>query len=296
MELIKAISLSLGSLQEPVLTSYRLGIIIHRLYLSKTFNGEPLSRLLKDHASAAEFNTAVGNLIRNGVLESHPNFPNKVYRILGRKESDAGEVACTVDPFCCVSHLSAMRFHGLTNRLPAKLFISGPNQHLWRQKSLEQMGKDLGDTLSVYFDGDMPKLTFPKMRRIDRTDIHRFSTTHPGAYKNVSEPLLRVSTIGRTFLDMLRSPHLCGGMAHVIEVWEEHARAYLKPIVSEIDRHGDPIDKVRAGYLINEKLRLADETVDAWKKFVSRGGSRKLDPSEPYMPQWSEHWCLSINI
>lgn len=296
MELIKAISLSLGNLQEPVLTSYRLGIILHRLYISKKFNGEQLSRLSKKYASASEFNATVDKLKRNGVLESHPNFPNKVYRILGRKESDPGEVACTVDPFCCVSHLSAMRFHGLTNRLPAKLFISGPDQPLWRQKALEQMTKDLGDQSSVYFDGNMPKLTFPKLRRIDRTEIHRFSTAHQGAYKNVSEPMLRVSTIGRTFLDMLRSPHLCGGMAHVIEVWEEHARAYFKPIVSEIDRHGGPIDKVRAGYLLNEKMGLADDTVETWKKFVSRGGSRKLDPAEAYMPKWSEHWCLSINI
>ena len=296
MKLIKAISLSLGNLQEPVLTSYRLGIIIHQLYLSKVFNGEPLVRLSKGYASVSEFNTNLDKLLQSGVLKNHPNFPNKVFRILGRKEADAGEVACTVDPFCYVSHLSAMRFHGLTNRLPAKLFISGPDQPIWRQKALEQMKKDLGDDLPVYLDGKMPKLTFPKLHRIDRTEIQRYSTTHHGAYKNVSESSLRVSTIGRTFLDMLRSPLLCGGMAHVIEVWEEHASAYLKPIVSEIDRHGGPIEKVRAGYLLKEKLGLTDETIDGWKKFVSRGGSRKLDPSEPYVPKWSEYWCLSINI
>ncbi len=296
MELTKAISLSLGSLNEPVVTSYRLGVIVHQLYLSKAFHGEPLSHLSKVRASSIEFNVALGKLLQNGIIENHPNFPRNVYRILGRVESDVAEVACTIDPFCCISHLSAMRFHGITNRLPAKLFISGPNHPHWRQKAHELMAHELGDQLPSYLDGDMPRLMLPMMRRIDRMDIHRFSTLFPIAFKSVTEPLLRVSTIGRTFLDMLRSPLLCGGMAHVIEVWEEYGQSYLQPIVSELERHGDPIDKVRAGYLLNEKLGIADETVNSWTKFARRGGSRRLDPTEPYMPRWSEKWCLSLNV
>lgn len=39
---------------------------------------------------------------------------------------NAEEVVCSVDPFCYVSHLSAMEYHGLTNRMPTLLFISSP--------------------------------------------------------------------------------------------------------------------------------------------------------------------------
>ena len=296
MNLSKAVSLSLGEVQEPVVTHYRLGLIVHQLYLEKMFQGERLSYLTKGHATATEFNEVVRQLNDAGILRSHPNFPGKVYRLLGQKDSDINEVACTIDPFCYVSHLSAMAHHGITNRMPVKLFISGPDPIQWKVEALKQMERDLGDSMQTYVEGGMPQLTRPKLQRIDRVEIHRYSSLHWGAFINVRGKSLRVSTIGRTFLDMLRSPNLCGGMNHVIEVWEEQAQTYLNAIVGEIDQHGGPIDKVRAGYLLDERIKIKNPTVEDWTKYAKRGGSRKMDPSAEYMPHWSEKWCLSLNI
>jgi len=295
MELKRAILLSIGEANMPVITAYRLGLIIHQLYLTKRYKDSALKRLGKDFATLKEFQSALNSLVRTGILEAHPDFHGKAFRVLGRKSDDVAEVACSVDPFCYLSHLSSMNHYGLTNRLPAKLFISSPDYQQWRTEAANQMHKDLGDMMQTYLDGNMPALARPVMQKIDRVEIHRFSSLHWGAFRNVRDKTLRVATIGRTFLDMLRSPKLCGGMNHVIEVWDNEAKGYLKLIINEIEQHGGPIDKVRAGYLLEERIGIKDDVVDSWMKFAKRGGSRKLDPSLEYASQWSDKWCLSLN-
>ena len=104
----------------------------------------------------------------------------------------------------------------------------------------------------------------------------------------------RVATIGQTFLDMLRRPGLCGGMAHVLEVWDGHAGNYLNDIVTAIDC-ASAVVKCRAGYIIEERLGLNDPRVAAWRSRARRGGSRRLDPGRPYVSIWSETWMISLN-
>lgn len=296
MNFKKALSLSLGEIEEPVVTRYRLGLIVHKLYVTKSYKGEQLNRLERDYAGAIEFNHAVSGLEASGILKSHPNFRNMGYRLLGRKETNSEEVACTIDPFCYVSHLSAMVYHGITNRLPVKLFLSGPQPQRWKVEADKLMKKHLGDELEVYLSEEMPRLTRVSMKRIGQVEIHRFNSIHWGAYKNVRGKPTRISTLGRTFLDMLRNPDLCGGMNHVVDVFLEHASMYERPIVDEIERHGSPIDKVRAGYLLEEQLGLRNEVVDGWTAFAQRGGSRKLDAAGDYVADWSDKWCLSKNL
>lgn len=95
---------------------------------------------------------------------------------------------------------------------------------------------------------------------------------------------------------MIRRPDLCGGIRHVIEVYKGHASTYLTLITAEIDAHGAPIDKIRAGYILEEMCSLSDPVVAGWQRYVQRGGSRKLDAASEYSPHYSARWCLSINI
>lgn len=85
-------------------------------------------------------------------------------------------------------------------------------------------------------------------------------------------------------------------MRHVMDVFEEHGAAYLQLILNEISLHGAKIDKVRAAYILEERMNLKDATFDSWVAFAQRGGSRKLDASAEYVPKWSERWCLSLNL
>lgn len=134
------------------------------------------------------------------------------------------------------------------------------------------------------------------MNKIDKTELHCLSSKHLGAYKNVKGRPLRVSTIGRTFLDMLRNPELCGGINHILDVFHEYGKKYLRLITDDIDKNGEPIDKVRAGYILNERLGINNEVINGWSSFAQRGGSRKLDSSSEYFPEWSDKWKISLNI
>ena len=95
---------------------------------------------------------------------------------------------------------------------------------------------------------------------------------------------------------MVREPIRCGGIRHVIDVYKNHGPQYKNLIIDELDQHGNKIEKVRVGYLLEEICKLKDERIERWLSFVERGGSRKLDPAAEYRPVYSERWCLSINV
>jgi len=95
---------------------------------------------------------------------------------------------------------------------------------------------------------------------------------------------------------MLSNPELCGGMAHVIDVWKESAKTYLDEIIQAIDKSPKSIIKCRAGYIIEQILNIKDCKVSKWSEFAQRGGSRVLDPNSPYAPEFSEKWMISINV
>lgn len=297
MKLFKAITLSLGDLSTPVITSYQLGLILFNLYKTKTYKGDSISSLQVEYADSKIFNKKVRELVDEGILDNYRGFSAKsVYTLLGRSHDSIEDVVCAVDPFCYVSHLSAMDYHGLTNRRPNKLFVSSPSPKDWTHYAEERMRKDLGDDLAIYKRNNMPLLRRTQISKVDRKEVHRFSSVHWGAYKNIKGRTMRVSTIGRTFLDMLKNPELCGGINHVLEVFENNAEVYLDLIVDEINQHGGDIDKVRAGYILDERMNLTFDAANDWIKYSQRGGSRKLDASGEYEPVWSQKWCLSLNI
>jgi predicted transcriptional regulator of viral defense system len=203
---------------------------------------------------------------------------------------------CSLDPFAYVSHLSALEYHGLTDRFPQIVSMTRPPAAEWRKQAKERMLKDLGEKYPLYIEAGLPKLVRPDVLKIGQTSIQIHERSQMGAYRLVVGSSLRVATIGRTFLDMLREPALCGGWQHVIDIYRQEARRYLNLIVDEVNQHGHPIDKVRAGYVLSEVCGLESESFDDWQKCAQRGGSRKLDADGDYAPQYSERWKLSLNV
>ena len=299
MEIQTALALEIGHLKQPVVTSYDIGQLVFQLYQAKTYKGEKLSRIQKDYPERQDYNRLVKMLLRAGVLQEKKTVPNpEVFTVLGTGQPSSGEVACCVDPFAYVSHLSAMEWHGLTDRIPKTLFISSPAPPDWKKFSLERMLKDLGgsEAYAVYRYSRFPQLRRLNLAKIGRETVHRHASLHPGAFIALRDRWLRVATIGRTFLDMIREPDLCGGIYHVLGVYQEHAERYLQLVVDEIDQHGTKIEKTRGGYILEERLGLNHETIGKWVKFAQRGGSRKLYAHSEYSPRFSEKWCLSLNI
>jgi len=297
MEFSKAFTLALGDIDKPVLTLYEIAITFYFLYKFKKYKKETITNIKKERADVNDLYRNLNKLINEGLLNEFRGFPSRsVYKLLGRKDESVEDIVCTVDPFCYVSHLSAMSFYGLTNRDPNKLFISTPSPTDWRKSALDIMEKDLGDEYLNYIESGFTLLRRNNFIKILRVEINRNNSLHLGAFRKVKDREMRVSTIGRTFLDMLRKPDLCSGMYHVLEVFDNNANNYIKVIVNEVDAHGNIIDKVRAGYILEERLGIKNDVIDKWLNVVQRGGSRKLDPSSEYIPVWSDKWCISINI
>ncbi len=240
----------------------------------------------------------IKTLLEQGVLSPDRDFPNnRVFRILGKKTVPAEDIACTVDPFAFVSHLSAMDYHGLTDRLPRSLYLSSPAEKKWKALAHQRTQRDCEGFFQDYLRSGFPTLQRFAMREISKRPIRRRGVrNYLGAYRKIRERAFRLATIGRTFLDMIRDPVLCGGISHVLDVYEQHANSYLPLIIEEVEQHGNAIDKVRTGYVLDERCSLDHQSIERWKKFAQRGGSRKLDAKGEYSSKYSEEWCLSINV
>ncbi len=294
LNLTKALTLSIGECQQPVITKYQTGVLFIHLYSGQKYKGQQIQRS-QDSFNPALFETTLYTLLETGVLNQFQNFDN-VFSIIGKNIYTEEEVACAIDPFTFISHLSAMTYHGLTNRISQTIYLSSPSSKDWKKFAEEKMRKDLQADLMLYQKHNLPSLNRIRFEKIKKRRVQHYSSIHLGAYKSIKDKSLRVATIGRTFLDMLQKPDFCGGIYHVINVFKEHAESYLKLIIDELDQHGKAIDKVRAGFILNELCDISHAEVDKWQQFAARGGSRKLDPNEEYSSTFSDKWCLSINV
>jgi hypothetical protein len=296
MKLSQAIALHLGELDQPVISNYELDMFIFNALFEKKFKKLPIE-FTYHFRTKNQINDELKAIVSFGVIIPHNDFPEgKVFQIVGKKGFDLGDIACSVDPFAYISHLSAMAFHGITNRIPNTLYISTPPPQKWAVFALMKMKKDCQGSLKEYFDKGFSRLTRIKFDKFNRNPVVRYSSIHWGAFKTIKDRKIRVSTIGRTFLDMVREPNYCGGIRHVIEVFKEFGSPYKKLIIDEVDRHGNQIEKIRVGYLLEEVCNIRDNIIENWANFTQRGGSRKLDPTGEFSSTYSERWSLSLNV
>lgn len=296
INLAQAATLKIAEHPYPVITAYELGRAVFELISDGAIQKRPL-RLQSRQPERRHYRHVVNALTENGLLQDLRGVTaGSVFALFGKDQNTpADQIVCRVDPFAYLSHLSAMEFHGLTDRISNTVFVSSPPPADWRSFADERMARDLADRLRDYWNADFPKLVRTQMRKIRRRPISVFHRKHPGAFRQIKSTGIRVSTIGRTFLDMLREPDLCGGIRHVINVFQEQARQYSQLIIDDIDAHGNAIDKVRAGYVLSDIAGIEHSTIESWKKFAQRGGSRKLYAKNEYSSTYSEEWCLSLN-
>lgn len=269
-----------------VISAYEFGVLA---FSSGASHDEAWSRKL--------FQSVVDQLTTIHLLSPLPKDSEQIgFVLFGREGATAGEIACSLDPFAYVSHLSAMEYHGLTDRFPKMLCLCRPPAMEWRRQAALRMQKDLGDRLPAYQKAGLPRLSRSPFSQIGSTAVKVLDRTHLGAFRHVAGSSLRVATLGRTFLDMLREPSWCGGIQHVLDVYRSNAARTLRLITDEVDRHGEPIDKIRVGYVLTELCGLSSPVIDGWVRHAQRGGSRKLDPDAEYASAFSDRWKLSLNV
>ncbi len=267
-----------------------MGVILHNLYLTKNHGGRRI-KIQKQLADKNDLKKNIEKLRKKNILSRFKNIAS-VYKIFGKKINTEEEIVCSLDPFAYISHFSAMEYHGLTDQIPRVLIYSAPDTKSWRKFAYEKMKKDFNG----HINEALPKLSLINIKKFGKKELIRYNSAHPGSYINIKNSALKISRIGRTFLDMIRKPDLCGGIYNVLAAYEDYAEQYLDLIIDEVDRNGKKIEKVRAGYILEERLSISNEKIKNWKAFAQRGGSRKLDPNNDYYPNYSAEWCLSVNI
>ena len=279
-----------------IVTDYELWLIIGILFSRKELNGAPL-RIVSSSPKKGHLSRVISDLSKEKLLIPDPDFGSHIYRFSDVPDHSTEELCCYVDPFCYISHLSAMIWHGFGDRNPARLMITTPEQRTWQQLALalqreETEGISFQSTSNV--KKNRPQYKHPKRVRGRPISVHR--TKYSAKIKSTRSPVARISTPGQTLVDSLLDPQLAGGMPYVISVWESEAKSHVNEIIEIVEEFPKPILKVRAGYILDERMELTNSTIQGWKKWVQRGGSRKLDPTKEYRSVWSTDWEISINI
>lgn len=279
----------------PVITAYTLAEMLFRVLLLGEYDGRPL-RIRPRYALPRDLTAVKNALEERGIFKQDRSLQNTVFRLSDRSQSNPEDVLCTINPFGFMSHLSAMAYHGLTNRIPAVMFFTTLKPIEWRTAADERMARELGEHLADYRANGLPPLRRPHPDKIQGYTIKTVLTSEPGGYQLARDGALRVAKLGRTFLDMLQRPELCGGMGHVIDVFRDQAPKNLSILINELNQHGTKIDRVRAGYLLEDRCAIRDPRIESWILDAQRGGSRRLDAKGEYVSTFSERWKLSINV
>lgn len=310
--------------KQPVVTWFEVERAVRRLYRERRFDGQSLNlrgaapsprtmariksalldprgftsrAFIEEHGLRAAVEEDALSPQRY-ILMMDPDFPATVCRVVGVPDAPPEDLCCLVDPWCYVSHLSAMQRWGLTNRNPLALHLSRPAKAIWRRRAKEEVRDEYGG-LEPGQEAPRPRerVTFPATLRGRALEV--FEPGFFGRSIAVPDSAARIATVGQVFRDTVHEPALCGGMSHVLEVWEEHAETYLDDIIEAMsapDLKVSKIGLVRAGYILSERMGIRDPRVEAWTAFAERGGSRKLDPERPFEAAHSERWMLSLNV
>jgi len=282
--------------KRPVVTRSQINIQILKIVKNQEYLGHPIYQLPKI-ASNDLHDRVIRQLMEKSLIRRDGDFSKIALRVLDVSDGDAADVINLVDPDAYVSHLSAMVLYDLSNRLPDVLTLTRLNPSSWHDRRRQEIEAAFPDLAAIMHPTFHLFPAYPGIgERVRGQKVSCLTTRHPGKSRRVKARFHRVATIEQTFIDMLLQPQRCGGMHHVLEVWAEHALSLLERLVQAIDGRPEPILKVRAGYILDERLGLSHPVVDRWQRFARQGGSRVLDPQEKFWPNYSEKWMLSINV
>jgi predicted transcriptional regulator of viral defense system len=224
-----------------------------------------------------------------------------LFNVLNLPTPELSDAVCLADQYCSVAYMSAIQRWGLSERNPKALLLSRPNGKTLQaaisntvESDAARFGLDPQDMLSTPIKAPtaLQASLWPSPVEVVQEKKPRDTVVLRGTRT-------RISSLPQTLVDTLTKPELCGGMNHVLDMWSdnisdisENAMLQLISLLHE----STSIVKVRAGYILDERLGLIVDGIEGFVKYAQRGGSRVLDPQKPFAPRFSEKWMLSINV
>lgn len=205
--------------------------------------------------------------------------------------------------FC---YVTAMEMHGLTDQRSYDRHLYVPRRV--KQQVVQVQEKDeqqkwisyipLGTQISDWRLTPLPPLI--ELAELDGYTIRAHYTKDTWLFGfevvDVERVPVRRTDLERTLLDGLRFPKHCGGLNEVFRAWVRALDSIsVDRLVGYTEQFNQLILFQRVGFVM-ETLGLEHERLAMWKKDkTARGGSRVLDPEQPYAPTYSEAWQLSLN-
>jgi len=236
----------------------------------------------------------IHELLKLGIISEKQNITGNilVYIINGKPKYSAKEIVCSIFPYGYLSHISAMEWYGITDKIPKVIRFTCCSPEAWKIKAIAELQARWQESYKTRF---IP--IYPKSIQIEHEQLLITSETHYSEPIQIKNSPLRVASIGRTFIDMLRKPEFCGGEEHVLEVYQEQGVKYAKLIIQALQKEGTAIDKARVGFVLDKILGFKNSQLTEWKNESQqvRGSSKKLIYSNELSKVFDEDWSLNIN-
>ncbi len=270
---------------------------IFYLYKKREYKGEKITKIVIRTPRIEQFRRYVSRLEIAGIIaaEKENSFfhqDSKFYRVLTEKSSSIESNLCSVYPYGYISHLSAMHWYGITDRIPKVIYFTSCSKNEWKNIAKAEITERIGSPTQA--EDFIP--TFPV------SENHFGKMVFVSIKKDPKRPKegdngITIQDIGELFIDMLRYPESCGGHQHVIDTYIEYGATFKRKIISYTNNFGKAIDKARIGFIFNSVLGIDSQEIENWKQEKSnqRGGSRVLFPGKEYAETYSQEWNLSIN-
>jgi len=126
-QLLNQLTQILASHNAPAISTYELAS--HAYFHAKKLG-------IKFTNFKATFRELCTQLIDISLLsEIQPISESKGFLLFGQNKASPAEIICSLDPFAYISHLSAMEYHGLTDRFPVILYVTRPSLTEWKQQA-----------------------------------------------------------------------------------------------------------------------------------------------------------------
>lgn len=288
-----------------VITQEKLSEQIFLLFMSKSYKNQRISLIRKKYATTEDFHIYISRVERAGILtKANDNKKNyspqysgnvsNIYFIKGKPEYSTSEAVCAIYPYGYISKINAMVWYGLTDRIPKVVRYTTCTLSEWKTKSLYDL--DVGP--SVPFDREIFIPKYPKHTDVFGEELIVSVEKNYVSPSEIRNSPLRVSPIGKTFIDMLRTPDECGGIDHVLDVYLDNSEKYFPAILKELNHERSrKIDIARTGFVLQKIVGINHPQLSEWQQESkkTRGSSKVLVPGEPFSSIYDEDWSLSLN-
>jgi len=217
----------------------------------------------------------VSELIRDGWIQSIKRGVYKLSAVTGVSPIHEFEIAMHLVKPSIISYYSALYYHGLTEQLPRRIYISTIKGATPQMGTLRRAG--------FHFEGmDYQIIQLKKEKLFGEIQAWR------------GEERFWVSNLERTLLEGFASPQYCGGLGSVMQGLQEAIpKLHLEQLLEYADRWDIAVGR-RLGWALEQVGIENKQTLNLAQ--VQCPGYRILDPSSPAKGPYSKKWRLQINI